>query len=161
MVSSRDDLWTKPQKPRPQKTKIYRKSIELLKSSAKIQKISDIRKFWWYFLSVLFFFYFSLRFFAPSVFCAHHLRWRASSFFLVLRRMASDAAKKAAHFSLPFVCSFRGIISRLTLSFVAESYSAFYSHYAPLIYVRLYLTSCPVPRWFNWGCVKTIAPPYQ
>ena len=65
MVSSRDDLWTKPQKPRPQKTKIYRKSIELLKSSAKIQKISDIRKFWWYFLSVLFFFYFSLLLFAP------------------------------------------------------------------------------------------------
>ena len=144
----------------PKKTKIYRKSIELLKSSAKIQKISDIRKFWWYFLSVLFFFYFSLRFFAPSVSYAHHLRWRASSFFLVLRRMASDAAKKAAHFSLPFVCSFRGIVSRLTLSFVAESYSAFYSLYAPLIYVRLYCTSCPVPRWFNWGCVKTIAPPF-
>jgi hypothetical protein len=68
----------------------------------------------------------------------------ASSFFLVLRRMASDAAKKAADFSLPFVCSFRGIISRLTSSFAAELYSAFYSVYAPLIYVLLYFTSCPV-----------------
>ena len=89
------------------------------------------------------FFFFSASF-RPSVSCARHLRWRASSFFLVLRRMASDAAKKAAHFSLPFVCSFRGIISRLTLSFAAELYSAFYSLYAPLIDVRLYFTSCPV-----------------
>ena len=80
----------------------------------------------------------------PLVSCARHLRWRASSFFLVLRRMASDAAKKAADFSLPFVCSFRGIISRLTSSFTAELYSAFYSVYAPLIYVRLYFISCPV-----------------
>ena len=91
-----------------------------------------------------FLFFIFLCFFCPSVFCARHLCWRAPSFFLVLRRMASDAAKKAAHFSLPFVCSFCGIISRLTLSFVAESYSAFYSLYAPLIYVRLYFTSCPV-----------------
>ena len=52
--------------------------------------------------------------------------------------------KKAADFSLPFVCSFRGIISRMTSSFAAELYSAFYSVYAPLIYVRLYFTSCPV-----------------
>ena len=44
MVSSRDDLWTKPQKPRPKKTKIYRKSIELLKSSAKVQQKFDIHK---------------------------------------------------------------------------------------------------------------------
>ena len=104
-----------------------------------------------------------LCFFRPSVSCAHHLRWRVSSFFLVLRRMASDAAKKAAHFSLPFVCSFRGIISRLTLSFVAESYSALYSLYAPLIYVRLYFTSCPVrvysfsPRRMKiWPSMRTL-----
>ena len=42
-----------------------------------------------------------------------------------------------------------GLYPALTLSFAAELYSAFYSVYAPLIYVRLYFTSCPVPCLFN------------
>lgn len=37
-----------------------------------------------------------------------------------------------------------GLYPVLILSFAAELYFAFYSVYAPLIYVRLYFTSCPV-----------------
>ena len=96
------------------------------------------------FLGVLSFFYFSLLFFRPSVFCARHLRWR----FLFLLGFTSDGIrcrKKRQRISrcLSYVHS-AGLYPALTLSFAAELYSAFYSVYAPLIYVRLYFTSCPV-----------------
>ncbi len=96
------------------------------------------------FLGFLFLFLFFSAFFAPrcSVRATSAGALPLSSWFYI--GWHPMPPKKAADFSLPFVCSFRGIISRLTSSFAAELYSAFYSVYAPLIYVLLYFTSCPV-----------------
>ena len=161
MVSSRDDLWTKPQKPRPQKTKIYRKSIELLKSSAKIQKISDIRKFWWYFLGVLFFFYFSLLFLPLGVLCAPPLLAR----FLFLLGFTSDGIRCRKKGSA-FLAAFRMFIPR---DYIPLWLCLLLRNRIPLFIAIMRRSSMcgfislpvPYPAGLTEGVSKLLPPPYQ
>ena len=115
------------------------------------------------FLGVLFFFYFSLRFFAPR--CPVRATYAGalplSSWFYVEWHPMPQKRQRISR-CLSYVHS-AGLYPALTLSFAAESYSALYSLYAPLIYVRLYFTSCPVtvytfsPRRMRiWPSMRTL-----